>query len=255
VSQYPVVRRDVTRTISNVLEDGGSIRMPDSGTKLISWQLEYSELSTDEWNAIDQLFAATQGSLGIFTFLDPTGNLLSWSEDYSKAVWNAGPLLQFGSGIEDPLGGNSALRLTNTAQASQRLLQTISGPAWFQYCFSIYLRTATPQTVVLLQSAAGGQASRACATGSKWSRFVLSGSLGTTEESISFGIELPAGAQVDIYGMQVEAQPGAGKYKRTLDISGVHANCRFDVDSLTVSTEGPGRHSIIVRLVSNLAAA
>ena len=46
-------------------------------------------------------------------------------------------------------------RSPNTAQTTQRILQNIAGPSWFQYCFSVYLRAAASTTVQILLSATG----------------------------------------------------------------------------------------------------
>src|SRR5215472_17374883 len=117
VSQYPITRRDRTRTVTNNPEDGGTIRMPDSGASSTAWTLSFSGLSSDEWKAIQTLFEAVQGRFAAFTFLDPTGNLLCWSEDFNKPVWSLGPMLETVAGVRDAAGGNSATRLTNTAQS------------------------------------------------------------------------------------------------------------------------------------------
>jgi len=253
VSQYPMSKNTVTRTISNLLEDGGTIRMSDGGAAQVSWRLTFSGLSTAEWNAIEQLFEAVQGSLSTFTFLDPTGNLLSWSEDYRQAVWTVDPLVVFGPGNPGPFSGTNGTRVTNTAQANQRFMQHISGPGCYQYCFSAYLRANAQQTVSLILSSSRALTERSCTVTPQWTRFILSANLQTSDDGIAFGISLGPGASVDLFGPQVEPQPGAGKYKKTVDRSGVYTNCRFSDDSLTLSTQGLNQHSATIRLVSNLA--
>lgn len=252
ISQYPITYRRLTRTITNALEGGGSIRESDSGAQQIGWELTYSSITTDEWNQIEQLFEASQGRLARFTFLDPTNNLLSWSEDYSKVIWTKDPLLQLTPGIEDPMGGTRAIRITNTAQASQRLSQHMDGPASFQYCFSIYVRSDQTGIIRLLQSAVNGEISQSFSIGSRWTRAVFSGALPAQADGIAFGLELPAGMQVDTFGPQVEAQPGAGKYKKTIDQGGVYTSSRFDQDVMTLTSSGPDQHSSVIRIVSNL---
>jgi hypothetical protein len=228
--------------------------MSDGGAVQIWWDLTFSGLSTDEWNAIEQLFEAVQGGLNTFTFLDPAGNLLSWSEDYSQAVWTVDPLLVLGPGNLGPFSGTNGTRVTNTAQANQRLLQHISGPGCYQYCFSAYLRSDTQQTVSLMLSSSRAQTERTCTVMPQWTRFILRANLQTSDDGIAFGISLGPGMSVDLFGLQVEPQPGAGRYKNTVDRSGVYANCRFSDDSLTLSTQGVDQHSATIRLVSNLAA-
>ena len=115
VCQLPVTQRTSIRTVSNELAGGDTIRMADPNYEIKRWQLQYSGLTDGEWASIEQLFEATEGRLATFTFLDPTDNLLMWSEDWTKTVWTADPLLQLVNGIPDPVGASNAMQLTNTA--------------------------------------------------------------------------------------------------------------------------------------------
>ena len=255
ISHYPLIRTHFTRTITNTAEGGSSIRTADVGATQIYWDLTYLDLSTGEWASIEQLFDGVHGRLGTFTFLDPTANLLSWSEDFTKPLWHADPLLQLSPGIQDPLGGTSAIRVTNMAQTSQRLVQQIEAPAWYQYCFSVYARSAQTETARLLQSATGGELLQPCALGAGWSRVMLNARLTTQTDGVAFGIELPSGSEVDLFGVQLEAQSGAGTYKKNTDLGGVYPSSRFDQDELTFTTTGPNQHSSQIRIISNLVAS
>src|SRR5260370_25501899 len=93
------------RTVVNALADGSVVRAGDSGARRMRWELRYSGLTVAEWQAIEQLFVATQGQVGSFTFLDPVENLLAWSEDFSKGVWRVDPLLQEEGGGCESRGG------------------------------------------------------------------------------------------------------------------------------------------------------
>jgi hypothetical protein len=252
VSQFPVNRRTTLRTITNTLLSGDSIRMSDPGSAVVSWQLQYSNLTDDEWSSLEQLFAATEGKLTTFTFLDPMDNLLMWSEDWTNAVWTADPLLHVSTGIADPLGGTGAVQLTNTAQTAQRIVQSIAGASWFQYCCSIYLRSAAPSTVQMVLSATGQESLTQVSVTSSWTRAIKADSLSLQEDGISFGLQLPAGTSIVAFGAQAEPQPAAGYYKKTTDLAGVYPNTRFDSDSLTQTTDAPNQNSCAVSLVSNL---
>ena len=216
------------------------------------WQLQYLGLTDRERTAIEQLFEAAEGRLTTFSFLDPTDNLLLWSEDYTKSVWTVDPLLQVTSGIADPFGGSGATQLTNTAQAAQSAAQSIGGASWFQYCFSVYLRSDTPSTIQIVFSAAGQELRSAIAVSTMWTRATKTGSIPSNLDVISFRLELPAGARVSAFGAQVEPQLAAGHYKKTLDRAGVYSGTRFDSDSLTITTDTPNQHSCSVSLVSSL---
>jgi hypothetical protein len=252
ISQFPLRRGNNMRTVANQLASGYTIRMADTGAQRVQWQLRYSDLTDGERSAIEGLFAAAQGQLNTFTFLDPTDNLLMWSEDWMQTVWTADPLLQVAGGVQDPFGGNSAMRLTNTAQTVQQIIQSTNGPSSFVYCFSVYVRSSVPATIQLVVTATGETALTAVATSASWRRATASGSLSVQHDGISFGVQLPAGAQVDAFGAQVEAQPGAGLYKKTLDLAGVYSSTRFSSDLLAATATAPNQNSCQIGLISNL---
>jgi hypothetical protein len=250
--QLPVTQRVSVRTVSNEMLGGDTITMADPHDDSMRWQLQYSGLTDAEWASIEQLFDAVEGRLTTFTFLDPTDNLLMWSEDWTKPVWAADPLLQLVSGIQDPFGATNAMQLTNAAQATQRIMQNIAGASWFQYCFSVYLRSNVSSVVQMVASAGGHDSLIAIATGPAWVRAVASGSLAIIQNGLAFGIELPAGATIQAFGAQVEAQPAAGEYQKTIDLGGVYSNTRFDSDSLTLSTNALNQNSGTISLYSSL---
>jgi hypothetical protein len=252
VSQLPVTHRTSIRTLSNELAGGNTIRMGDPNAGVVRWQLQYSNITDAEWATIEQLFEAAEGRLTTFTFLDPTDNLLMWSEDWTKPVWTADPMLQVATGVQDPLGGSNAVQLTNTSQSAQGVVQSIAGASWFQYCFSVYLRSDAPSVVEIVMSTSGQVSLTPISTGPAWVRVVKSGSLSVSQNAIGFGVQLPAGARVQAFGAQVEAQMAAGQYKKTIDRGGVYAKTRFDSDALTLSTNAPNQNSGTVNLYSNL---
>jgi hypothetical protein len=252
VTQFPVTRTVNLRAVANELPSGFTIRMADTGYQKVQWRLVYSDLTDGERSAIESLFEASEGQLNTFTFLDPTDNLLMWSEDWTQAVWAPDALLQVTGGIADPLGGSNAMQLTNTGQTTQQITQSISGPSSFVYCYSVYVRSAVPATIQLVVTATGQVSLRAVTTTASWTRVTASGSLSVQQDQVGFGVQLPAGVQVDAFGAQVEAQPGAGLYKQTIDLGGVYSNTRFSSDLLSVTATAPNQHSCEIGLLSNL---
>jgi hypothetical protein len=215
------------------------------------WKLRYTGLSESEWGALQALFIAVHGRFGNFTFVDPTDNLLSWSEDLTAASWTADPLLQVVPAMPDPLGGTAASQLTNSAQAPQQLTQSLAGPGWNQYCFSIYVRTDSPCIVNLIRSTVSVTTKQPVAVGSTWSRVTTSGSLGGQDDGVRFGIELAAGIRVLVFGPQVEAQPSAGPYKSKSQRSGVYPKARFEQDTLAQVATIVGQYSTALQVTSN----
>lgn len=252
ISQFPVTRSSNMRTVCNELASGFTIRMADTGAQKVQWRLQYASLTDGERSSIEALFEAAEGQLTTFTFLDPIGNLLMWSEDWTNAVWTADPLLQVTNGVQDPFGSGAAVQLTNTAQTVQQILQSTSGPSSFLYCYSVYVKSNVPATIQLVVAAAGQTSLTAVASNATWTRAVTSGRLSVQQDGVGFGVQLPAGFQVDVFGAQVEAQPEAGLYKKTIDRGGVYSNTRFASDLISFIATAPNQNACQLDLISNL---
>ncbi|HTS47128.1 MAG TPA: DUF2460 domain-containing protein [Bryobacteraceae bacterium] len=253
LSQFPVDRTMQLRTITNQMLGGDNIRASDTGAGAVRWQLQYQGLTDAEWESIDQLFEAVEGKLGTFTFLDPTDNLLLWSEEWAQKAWSPDPLIAMGTGVQDPFGDSNAMQITNNAQTTQRVMQATAGPSWFQYCFSVFLRSDAPCVVQLVVSTTGQDWTSPVNVGPNWTRMAAGTSLSEIQDGVSFGIQLPAGFRIYAFGAQAEAQRGAGPYKKTTDLAGVYSNARFDSDSLSRTTNAPNQNSTVVRLMSSLS--
>jgi hypothetical protein len=253
LSQYPVTFKRAIRTATNALEDGSTIRMADLVHK-IRWELKYSGLSRLEYSALLAFFISVQGQLQTFVFVDPTANLLAWSEDLTQVVWEKDPLIQIISGINDPLHGTAATRLTNTAQAAQGVSQAIAGPGSYRYCFCVYLRCDQACAVTLRFVVGNVEVAEPHLVGSEWVRCTLRVAPASSTNGVTFGLLLPAGVAVDVFGMQVEAQPAPGIYKRTTGAGGVYLKSRLAQDQLEVTVDAPGRYSTQVSIVTSVVA-
>lgn len=243
-AQYPLVRSVADRTVANVLQDGTAVKFEDVSAGRTRWTLSFESLNDTERLAIQQLFLAAEGELNTFTLLDPASNLLAWSEDLTKPVWIADPLIQATAGVADPFGGTRAWTLTNAGQATQKIAQSIAGPAGFEYCFSVYVRGTG--SVSLLR---GTSDIRTVSLTSRWERASTAGRLSVTADTFQVAIALDPGASVQVFGPQLEAQPAAGPYRRSLGVQGV-ASVRFESDQLTTAGVGLDRNRSIIRLVS-----
>lgn len=243
VSQFPIVKHRRPRTIVNAAADGSSIKLADPAGATVEWQLQYSNLSDAELGALQQFFNAMEGSLNSFTFLDPTANLISWSEELTNPVWEAAPFLTVSGGVTDPLGGSSAWQLANSGEGAQTLTQTLNAPASYTYCFSVYAFSSQPWTIQLLLGTNSAQA----ALNSRWSRIQIAGMGDATASSIEFGIELPSGATVSVFGPQVEAQLAPSAYK-TGTAGGAYENARFRDDEFVFTSTDVNHHSATVNI-------
>jgi len=243
MSQFPVKKQRHLRTVVNAAADGSWIKLADAPGEYTEWSLQYAQLSDAELATLQQFFTAAEGTLNAFTFLDPISNLLAWTDHLDNAVWVPGPLLTVAGGIADPLGGTNAWHLSNTGGGAQNISQTISAPAGYLYCLSAYVRSAQASTATMLLGAQ--RASQAVTTG--WTRIVFAASGDPTRASISFGLELPAGGALDVYGVQAEPQAAASVYKASTT-GGVYENARLRDDLLTITSTDVNRHSCKVNV-------
>jgi hypothetical protein len=249
LTQFPVQVRQQKRTLVNTAADGTVVKLGDPGAATMEWQLRYEGLSDAELAALLAFFTEAEGSLNSFTFVDPTANLIAWSNDLSNAVWTAAPLLSLTGAVADPDGGTNAWQVTNSGAAAQDLTQTVAAPGGYVYCLSAFARASAPAAFTLLLG------NNRCDQhlGSGWQRFASTGTGDPSASSMTFGIELGPGAAVDIYGLQVEAQDSPSLYKASTS-AGCYENARLRDDALTLTSTDVNRHSATVNIfyASNL---
>jgi len=244
LGQYPMLIRRRLRTVTNRAADGRAIKLADTGGSITEWTLRYSALIDAEATALREFFEKTEGTLYRFTFLDPTANLLAWSERFEEAVWSRGPLISIENNIGDPFGGTGASRLTNTGGGAQSLSQTLSAPGDYVYCLSAYVRSPQSTAVTLLL----GKTRNEQAVSGVWKRIAVTATGEPEGESVNFGVETPGGSAIEVFGMQVEPQPAPSGYKRSTT-GGVYENARLRDDALTLIATGAGLHSCTVHVI------
>ena len=245
IAQLPMERFERYRTLKNVLSDGSDVRMSDVGAASVGWNLQYLDLTAAEAQALQSLFLSSKGRLHTFTFVDPTANLLCWSDELTQPLWNKDSQLAL-TQTSAPFGAMAATQIANGAAAAQSIWQTTSAPAGLQYCFSAYLRSDAPVQVTFEIS---GAAVLAAMLTTMWQRWEATASGGTVDDR-SFGLSISPGSTIQVCGLQAEAQPSAGVYKSTNNPSGVFPNSRFDQDSLDVTATEAGLFACSVRVVS-----
>jgi hypothetical protein len=243
LSQFPIVKQRRARTVVNSAADGSSIKLADAAGGNLEWQLQYNALADSELAALQQFFTAMEGSLNAFTFVDPSANLLTWSEELNNAAWQADPLLRLTGGVTDPMGGTGAWLLSNSGAGPQGLTQTLNAPRVYTYCFSVYAQAAqtTPITLVV------GSLSVTQTAGPAWSRLALTAVGDASADVVVFAVQTPAGSAVSLFGPQAEAQAAASVYK-TSSSGGVYANARFRDDAFSFTTTDVNHHSTVVNI-------
>jgi hypothetical protein len=250
-AQFPLQKLRVERTAVNSCLDGHTIKLADTGAAYLQWQLALQNLTDAELNALEQFFETCEGRLNAFTFLDPTANLLTWSEALDQPAWQTSTLLQMAANIVDPNGGTGATRLTNPTASDLTLQQTIAGPGWFTYCFSVYGRSQSGGQVTLTWQSGSTAVTRTYHVQPAWTRLLmpLGATPTNTAESVTAGVVIAAGQPVDIFGFQLEAQPSASVYKPVFSTGGVYS-AHFADDNFVFTTDGPNRHHTTVKVIA-----
>lgn len=250
--QYPIQKRRISRTVVNESLDGARFKLADANAAAIEWVLRFQTLTDGERDTLAQFHGSVEGRLGDFTFLDPTDNLLCWSEKLDETVWERNLLLTVTPGIADPNGGTRASRISNTGSGPLAIQQVVNGPGWFHYAFSLQATSAQAQPIQLIRTTATSSQFSAYQIGPVWSPILLTGNSPGTDPAVTFGIQLPAGGSIDVFGIQVEAQIAASGYKKTLSNCGVYPKARFLDDALSLQADGPGQHSCQIGIHARL---
>lgn len=250
IAQLPIGKLLRRRRIINELASGSLIILPDLSVSVIEWNLQYVGLSESEWMALYQLFQASEGQLNAFLMLDPLGNLLAWSEDFTRDIWHKDGLLRLTAQVTDPAGTARATRIENIGTATQSLSQTLDAPSWYRYCFSFYARAATAGSLRMVISNTQDTAGETMVVTPAWRRYSGSSELAGSDTAITFSLMLMPEASVEMFGLQVEPQRQPSSYKVAGVQSGVYPQTRFLQDLLTASADSLGEYSTRLLLVS-----
>jgi hypothetical protein len=81
-----------------------------------------------------------------------------------------------------------------------------------------------------------------------WGRVTFAAKPPANAQSVRFGIALEAGAAVDVYGPQVEAQAGASVYRET-SRGGVYQDAHLGDDELSITRTDFNRNSCTVNII------
>jgi hypothetical protein len=247
---YPVIRKSATRTVVNDLGDGSRVVFGDPDAETTEWELRCVGLTLEESTEIDALFQAVSGRLATFTFLDPAGNLLLHSEEFGQPGWTNGALIQLTPGVADPLGTARATHVVNAASVAGLVGQPLAVPGSFRYVLSVWAKGTGTSNLTLSATTEGGSVTRSFPLTGEWTRLFLEVGLGLNTDSVTFGAQLDAGAAADLFGMQVEAQPGVSDYKQTGGSGGVYSQARFAEDELTVTARATDVFDAVVRIAA-----
>ena len=209
------------------------------------WNLQYKSLTDAELAVLEAFFASMRGRYGAFIYLDPGGNLVQYSEDFTNASWSNSASI--GGAVADPFGGNRALSATGTSLSTCVLPS--GGASGFVLCGSIWVKMASAQTlsVGFIDSNSSPLGSTAWALpAGQWRRIWCSITLATAS-SVSLLISGSSWSAA-LFGAQCAPLPGPGGYQRTPGNCGLRAKCRFDTDRFEVQHVGPNENGLQLKV-------
>lgn len=248
-AQFPLQRTYSVSNVINKQEDGSCYRATSVDPPLLSWELRYKHLTDLEVDTLKDFFEAARGRSNTFTFLDPAGNLLAWSEDLSKAVWEKSPLLTVVALDTDFPKVSS---LTGRGAGAPRISQLLACPASALINFSLMARTDGSGALHVAVSDASGRAEKSFMLDRTWRRYSVSHQGSGQSEGKTTELSFDEGMQIEVTQLCVSAQPGPGSYVKSSGLSGVRTSTRFDQDTFTVTAANQNDFSCVVKLRNRL---
>src|SRR3954470_6885830 len=197
IAHYPIRKSSSTRTVTNVLPGGSIVLYPDDAARRTTWNWDYVGITLGEAALLKSFFQACDGPLRPFTFLDPAGNLLSAGSNIRDPAWQLSSALAL-SDLPGPIAGAGAFTVVNQSQAIQEIKQTLNIPSSYAYCFSLYARSVTQQSMTLLRSSLHSEELVPFEIGPDWKRVWSAGSLQDQTNGLSVGLRIHAGQQVSL---------------------------------------------------------
>ncbi len=243
MTSLPYVLQYDYKTILNEMATGKQYSYKWRSTPLGKFAIQLNPITDTELTVVQNYFYGMEGRKGEFTFMDPGGNLVNYSDNYSHASWSNASLT-VGSAQTDPYGGSLATRLTSGG--SNALLYTTVIPSGnasgFVVCASIWARAASSGQ----QLSIGFIDSGFSVIGNtiwdlpqnQWRRISHSMTLATNSYIrvlIGGFATWGSGRVIDLFGAQCSPTPAPGPRLLTPGFDGLRIKCRFDTDDFTVN--------------------
>ena len=246
-------RPPASRPYGMALRGGGFSGFPTG--PLSRFAISYSTLADTELATLKTFFESQYGRFGQFTLLDPGGNLIQNSEDFSNLTWTSQStsVTIAATGVADPWGGTRASTLTATSSNSLMspiVIPSGSLPTGYILCGSLYARALSAGQSLSLGFVDSGFTVLGSSTQALpqniWTRiqFAMAFSTSSYIRMLIGGFGTWNSTSISFFGPQCVPMPGAGGYQKTPDNYGLHTNCRFDTDVWMPTFVGPNESRI-----------
>jgi hypothetical protein len=202
--------------------------------------------------ALRDFFEDRNGRLEEFIFLDPSGNLVKYSEDFANVDWTK-TNLSLGALTTDPYNGSLAYPITATT--SDGFMSAPVLPAGdasgFVLTASAWVKPQSPgQTLEIGFTDGGGSVlgSRTwqITTVGRWYRIHYTHTLASAAavRMKLGGFSTWNATTIHVFGVQVVALPAEGGYVKSPACYGYRPKCRFDMDEFKWRKTGPDENTV-----------
>jgi hypothetical protein len=222
---------------------------------LARYTLNLKNLADAEVSTLETFFESMHGRFGQFAYLDPTGNLLANSDDYTQATWTKACTVC--ASVADPAGGTAATVLAGDGSGNSSLTQVVTidpSVAGSLACFSVFLQAVTAGgafNVYLTDGTTTTNAACVLTVGS-WTRVSVPWTFGTSG-NVTVGVGgtscWTGTNQIAVFGPMLSMTEGAAPYLRTPGFSALRFYCRFDQDALDIEYKGINQTDVTVKIV------
>lgn len=266
ITQLPYATSQSFESVAQDVETGMRYSFPRRGAGLEGYPdgplgkfgVNFPNVTDAEVDTLLAFFRDRRGKFGGFRFLDPNGNLIKHSEDFSQAYWDKGNgPVSVDSGDTDPFGGDLATVLTGGTNA---FLMGVVGPSdgglnGIRATASAWVKSSSSGKQISIGFVDSGfsQISNTIFNlpGNTWVRVFHSATLWNDNyfRIIIGGFATWSGNDLSVFGVQVVPMKGEGIYAKTPGNYGYHENCRFDTDTFERKVLGPNQNSVSLPVV------
>lgn len=224
---------------------------------LNKFDLNFSSLLDTELATLTTFYDSMQGMYGEFCFLDPAGNLIKNSEDFSQASWTGNQTSDISilnPTFGDPFGGTRATVLQSASGNSY--MHPVILPRGYGsgiiMCVSVWALSASSGQTLFIgfsnnSTIVGGQTYTL--PDGAWTRIYFAMSIPNNTAplcAIIGGNSTWNSTQIAFFGPQCCPTRGPGAYAKTPENYGYHPACRFDTDELVFTKAGPNQNQGVV---------
>lgn len=253
--QRPARRSFLHRTSLESAEWGAQFARSHRTEPLGRWNLVYT-LSDAELAILEAFYVARGGKLESFTWLDPNGNLMRYSEDFTQTAWEKFTVT-VADAQGDPFGGIRAMKTTSSGSNGMLAASVLpdGGASGFLITASVWVRSDTNFDLSLGFIDSGFSVlsnSVIPVVADKWVRLSHTARLATNlpiRMLIGGFAGWASGTILHLFGAKAAPLSASGAYVRSPQNWGYRTKVRFDNDALVVRQLGPNQNQVSIDLV------